>query len=71
MAMKTAKKTRKVLTNKTNYMSDEAFAELKQAIEDALAFKRGQRRDLKVTRIQGPRPPRQCQSGPMGSRKIN
>jgi hypothetical protein len=36
--MKT-EKTRKLQTNKTNYMSDEAFAELKQAMEDALAFK--------------------------------
>jgi len=29
---------RKVQTKKTNYMSDEAFADLKQALEDALAF---------------------------------
>jgi hypothetical protein len=36
-------------------MSDEAFADLKKAMEDALAFERG-KRDLKVTRIQGPRP---------------
>lgn len=34
-------------------MSDEAFADLKEAMEDALAF---ERRDLTVTRIQGPRP---------------
>jgi hypothetical protein len=52
--------TRKLQTNKTNYMSDEAFAELKQAMEDALAFERGKRRDLKVTRIQVPRPPKTC-----------
>jgi hypothetical protein len=71
MTMKTAKKTRKVLTNKANCMTDEAFAELKEAIEDALAFERGQRRDLKVTRIQGPQPPRQYQFGLIGSRKIN
>ena len=57
--MKTGK-TRKVQTNKTNYMSDEAFADLKNAMEDALAFERGKGRDLKVTRIQAPRPPRQC-----------
>ena len=56
--MKVAKKTRKVQTNKTNYMSDEAFANLKEAMEDALAFERGQRHDLKVTRIQAPRPPK-------------
>ena len=52
--MKTGK-TRKMQTNKTNYMSDEAFADLKEAMEDALAFERGRRRDLKVTRIQAPR----------------
>lgn len=50
--------TRKVQTKKTDYMSDEAFADLKEAIEDALAFERGQRRKLKVTRIQAPRPPK-------------
>lgn len=53
-----AVKTRKAQTNKTNYMSDEAFADLKKAMEDALAFERGGRRDLKVTRIQVPRPPK-------------
>jgi hypothetical protein len=47
-----------VQKNKTNYMSDEAFADLKEAMEDALAFERGQRRDLRVTRIQAPRPPK-------------
>jgi putative transcriptional regulator len=55
--MKTGK-TRKAQTNKTNYMSEEAFAGLKQAMEDALAFERGQRRDLKVSRLQVPRPPK-------------
>jgi hypothetical protein len=39
-------------------MNDKAFADLKEAIEDALAFERGERRDLNVTRIQVPRPPR-------------
>ncbi|MGH9906002.1 MAG: hypothetical protein ACRD8U_10540 [Pyrinomonadaceae bacterium] len=39
-------------------MSDEAFADLKAAMEDAVAFELGERRDLKVTRIQGPRPER-------------
>ena len=48
--MKTAK-PRRVKTNKINYMSDEAFAELKEAMADALAFERGKRRDLKATRI--------------------
>ena len=51
-------KTRQVQTNKTNYMSDEAFGDLKEAMEDALAFERGKRRDLKVTRIRAPRPPK-------------
>ena len=52
-------KARKMQTNKTNYMSDEAFADLKEAMEGALAFERGERRrDLKVTRIQAPRPPK-------------
>ena len=55
--MKTGK-TRKTQTNKKNYMSDEAFAELKEAMEDALAFEHGKRRDLKVTRIRAPRPPK-------------
>ncbi len=32
-------------------MSDEEFAELKQALEEAIAFERGERRDLCVTRI--------------------
>ena len=51
-------KTRKVQTNKKNYMSDEAFADLKDAMEDALAFERSMGRDLKVTRIRAPRPPK-------------
>jgi len=55
--MKTTK-SRKAQTNKTNYMSDEAFADLKQAMEDVLAFERGERRNLKVTRIRAPRPPK-------------
>ncbi len=55
--MKTGK-TRKVQTNKANYMSDDAFADLKDAMKDTLAFERGKRRDLKVTRIQAPRPPK-------------
>ena len=54
-----ATRTRKLQTNKTNYMSDEAFADLKEAMEGAVAFERGERRrDLKVTRIQAPRPPK-------------
>lgn len=53
--MKVAK-ARKAQTTKSNYMSDEAFADLKQAMQDALAFERGGRGDLKVTRI--PRHPK-------------
>jgi hypothetical protein len=53
--MKT-RKIRKIQTNKTNYMSDDAFVDLEEAMEDALAFERGKRRDLNVTRIQAPRP---------------
>jgi len=48
--MKTGK-SRKAQTNKTNYMSVDAFADLKDAMKDALSFERGKRRDLKVTRI--------------------
>ena len=56
--MKAAKKVRKVQTNKANYMSGEAFADLKEAMEDALTFERRERRNLKVTRIQTPRRPK-------------
>jgi hypothetical protein len=52
-----AKSPRKLQTYKTNYMSDGAFADLKDALEGALAFERGGRRHLKVTRIQAPRRP--------------
>ena len=43
--------TRKGQANKTNYMSSEAFADFKKAIEDARDFERGKRPKLKVTRI--------------------
>ena len=56
--MKAPKRNRKVTTNKTSYISDEAFADLKEALESALAFERGKRRDLKVTRIQAPQAPK-------------
>jgi hypothetical protein len=46
-------------------MSNEAFADLKEAMEDALAFERGKRRDLKVTRIQGPRTPKTLSPQPI------
>jgi hypothetical protein len=48
-----ARATRKV---QTNYMSDEAFADLKQALESSLAYERGGRRELVVTRIEKPVP---------------
>jgi putative transcriptional regulator len=57
MAIK-ATRARQAQTNKANYMSDEAFADLKEALEGALAFERGGRGDLKVTRIQAPQPPK-------------
>jgi len=46
-----AKGSPKAQTNKTGYMSDEAFAALKKALEAALVFERGKRGNLKVTRI--------------------
>jgi ribosomal protein L18E len=58
MVMKTAKQTHKALMNKAKYMDDEAFAELNEAMEHALAFERRQRRDLNVTRIQASRRPK-------------
>jgi hypothetical protein len=49
-----AKGSSKDQTNKTNYMSDDAFAALRKALEEALAFERGKRR-MHVTRIRAPR----------------
>jgi hypothetical protein len=51
-------RTRKVQTNKTNYMSDEAFGDLKEALEGALAHEQGGSRDLHVSRIRAPHPPK-------------
>ena len=53
--MKAATRSNKTRTNKTNCMSDDAFADIKEAVEDALAF---ERRNLHVTRIQAPGPPK-------------
>lgn len=39
-------------------MSDDAFAHIKESIEDGLAFERSERRNLNVTRIQAPGPPK-------------
>src|SRR6266404_4563412 len=36
------------------YMSDKTFSVLRKALEEALAFERGDRRNLLVTRIQTP-----------------
>jgi hypothetical protein len=41
-----AKSSANVQTKETDYMSDEAFADLKQALEDALAFELGKRQSL-------------------------
>ena len=38
------------------HMKDKAFADLKDALEGALAFERGERRDLSSTHIQSSRP---------------
>jgi putative transcriptional regulator len=51
-------RARKIQTNKTNYMSDEAFADLKAALEGALAYERDGTGDLQVSRIRAPRPPK-------------
>jgi hypothetical protein len=57
------KKARRVQTTKSNYMSDEAFASLTEAMEEALAFERGERRDLEITRVRAPRPPKAGTAG--------
>jgi putative transcriptional regulator len=51
-------RSQKNQTNKSNYMSDEAFAGLKAALEGALAYEHGETRDLRVSRIRAPRPPK-------------
>ncbi len=56
--MKPAKRTRKAQTDRATYMRDEAFADLTQALEDALAFELGELREVRVTRIEGSRPPK-------------
>jgi DNA-binding transcriptional regulator YiaG len=58
-------KVRKAKVSKSNYMSDEMFADLKEALEDALAYERGERTDLRVTRVTVQRPPK-----PMSSSEI-
>jgi hypothetical protein len=53
MESRNTKDPPKAHANKTTYMSDEAFADLEQALKDALACERGEHRGLKVSRIQG------------------
>lgn len=57
LKMNAPRDTRKVRKKKSEYMSVAAFVDLKTALEDALAFERGERRNSKVTRIEAPRPP--------------
>jgi putative transcriptional regulator len=56
-------KAQKAKVSKSNYMSDEAFADLKGAFEDTLDYERGKRKDLPVTRVAVPRPPKPMSSG--------
>jgi hypothetical protein len=51
--MKAPKRTQNVGANKASYMSDQAFADLKEALEDALAFECTEPSNLCVTRIEG------------------
>jgi hypothetical protein len=51
MNMAAQRRTRKVKTSKKTYMSNESFVDLKKALERALAYECGKRRDLPVTRI--------------------
>jgi hypothetical protein len=60
--MRATKSTGKVQERKTEYMSDEAFAALKEALEGALAFDRGERLDLHATRVGAPGPPKAVSS---------
>jgi hypothetical protein len=50
--MKNPRNTSKEKPKGNEYMGDKAFADLKGALEDALAFERCERSNLKVTRIQ-------------------
>lgn len=51
-------KAPKTKVSKTNYMNDKAFLDLQAALEDALEFERGRAKELHVTRIVFPKPPR-------------
>jgi hypothetical protein len=52
------KSTHSVQPKKAKHMSDETFANLKESLEEALAFERGEERKLHVTRIRSPHPPK-------------
>jgi putative transcriptional regulator len=54
MAMKKAKKSK--------YVGDETFAEIKESFEQALQHARGERNDLRVTKVAIPRPPQHMSS---------
>lgn len=47
------------------HMSDDAFAELKEALEDALAYESGKRQGVNVTKIRV-----LCPSEPVSDREI-
>lgn len=49
--------TRKAKAGRKDYTGDEAFGELWRALGEPLAQERGERRDLKVTRVAVPCPP--------------
>lgn len=57
--MKRPRDSRKTLAQgpdqRSKSITHDAFVGLKQALEDALAFELGQRRELNVTRIKAPR----------------
>jgi hypothetical protein len=53
------KNSLKAQTNKTTYMSDQAFA-LRKALKDALAFERVKCRDLHVSLIKRSKQPLTC-----------
>jgi putative transcriptional regulator len=57
-AMSQRKKKTAARQPKRRYMSDSAFSELRSAFEDALAYERGRRPDLRVTRVPLPGSPK-------------
>ena len=65
--MKRPRDSRKTLAagleQKSKFITHEAFVDLKQALEDALAFELGKRCDLRVTRVQSSRLKDQSRTG--------